>query len=99
MNHSFIISRSSIIGRNIFDMVNSSNSNISIELRRRYEKTPTGDDPFFRVDDPNVDPIGVMDVLKAVPSGKFQMLMTFFYFTLFLSTSTLAYNFAFFLMP
>lgn len=99
MNHSFIISRNSIIGRNMSELVNSSNSNISVEMRRRYEKTPTSDDPYFRVDDPNVDPINIIDVLKAIPMGKFHILAIFFYFTLFLSTSTLAFNFAFFLMP
>jgi hypothetical protein len=62
-------------------------------------KTPVSDDPFFNLDDPNVDPVSVVDVLKAIPYGKFHILMIFIYFMLFFSTSTLAFNFAFFLMP
>ena len=45
------------------------------------------------------DQIQVQDVILAIPKGRFQSIMTFLYITLFLSTSTLAYNFAFFLLP
>jgi hypothetical protein len=40
-----------------------------------------------------------MDVLRMIPFGRFHTIMTIVYFTLFVSTSSLAYNFAFFLMP
>ena len=106
MNHgsSFLIRGSSIIGRNISDLVSSNGdrSNISIEMRRRglSSMSVSGrDDTFFRMDDPEVDPVQVVDVLHAIPLGKFHYLMIVVYFTLFLSTSTLAFNFAFFLMP
>jgi hypothetical protein len=70
MNHSFIISRNSIIGRNMSELVNSSSMSISLEMRRGKSgsKTPVSeDDPFFNIDDPNVDPVSVVDVLRAIP--------------------------------
>lgn len=57
------------------------------------------EDSFFRYDDPDVDPVSVNDVLNTIPFGKFHMVMIILYITLYLSTSTLAYNFAFFLLP
>jgi len=65
MNHSFLISRNSIIGRNISDLLNTSSKsgigNISYEMRGRSRGRSisgvSGDDSFFRTDDPDADPI------------------------------------------
>jgi hypothetical protein len=71
MNHSFIISRNSIIGRNISDLMNTSSKsglgNVSYELRGRSRvRSISGvsdDDSFFRTDDPDSDPIQAVDIL------------------------------------
>eukprot|EP00347_Sterkiella_histriomuscorum_P001230 403372829 len=60
---------------------------------------PASDDSFFKTGDPNVDPIQVTDVMKALPYGKFQKFMSVFYLYMFVTTAFLSFNFAFFLMP
>ena len=57
------------------------------------------EDSFFKYDDPNVDPVTVNDVMNSIPFGRFHYIMIVLYISLYLSTSTLAYNFAFFLLP
>jgi hypothetical protein len=57
------------------------------------------DSSYFRTADPNVDPIQVIDVLKTIPHGKFQKILSILFFVSFLATSTLSFNFAFFLLP
>ena len=57
------------------------------------------DDSFFRMVDPNVDTVTAMDVFRKVPQGRFQTIIIIVYTILFISTATLSYNFAFFLMP
>ena len=104
--NSFILSGSSIIGRNISDLINSSNDRLSVyDMRKRGENSELSksgvsqDEDFFRTEDPDVDPITDVDVLRAVPFGRFHYFISVIYFILFVSTSTLAFNFAFFLMP
>jgi hypothetical protein len=53
------------------------------------------DDPFFM----NNDVIEAQDVFRKVPQGRFQTLIIIIYTILYISTSTLAFNFVFFLMP
>ena len=53
------------------------------------------DDPFFT----NTDIIEAQDVFRKVPQGRFQTLIIIIYTILYISTSTLAFNFVFFLMP
>lgn len=45
------------------------------------------------------DPIQLIEVLKSIPYGKFQKVLALFFFISFLATSTLSFNFAFFLIP
>jgi len=47
----------------------------------------------------NADIVQASDVFRKVPQGKFQMIIIIVYTILFISTATLSYNFAFFLMP
>jgi MFS family permease len=57
------------------------------------------DSQYFKIDDPNADPVTVDEVLSKIPFGYFHKVMILVYFILYLSTSVLAYNFAFFLLP
>ena len=50
------------------------------------------DDPFFT----NTDIIEAQDVFRKVPQGRFQTLIIIIYTILYISTSTLAFNFVFF---
>ena len=45
------------------------------------------------------DIITVPDVIKAIPFGSFQKMLTAVFLISFLATSTISFNFAFFLMP
>ena len=45
------------------------------------------------------DLITVPDVIKAIPFGSFQKMLTTVFLISFLATSTISFNFAFFLMP
>ena len=45
------------------------------------------------------DQITVPEVMKAIPFGKFQKMLTVVFLVSFLATSTISFNFAFFLMP
>ena len=98
---SFIINRRSIIGRrssNVSDIMGK--DGISLEMKKSPgDRSLVKDDSFFRTDDPDVDPVTINDVLEQIPFGRFHWIMIVMYFVLFLSTSTLAFNFAFFLMP
>ena len=99
MYSSFILSKSGIMGYQISDLVGD-NKPMSLELKHRPgDRSPLRDDSFFHTGDPNQDKITAMDVLRKIPHGRFHTIMTLVYFILFISTSTLAYNFAFFLMP
>jgi hypothetical protein len=99
--NSFILHRSSFIGLNVSDLVGE--KGIPLEMKGKSGDASRSfipkDDSFFRTDDPEVDPVQALDVLRVIPFGRFHYLMIFLYFTLFISTSFLAYNFAFFLMP
>jgi len=53
------------------------------------------DDPFFM----NNEVIEAQDVFRKVPQGRFQLFIIILYTILYISTSTLAFNFVFFLMP
>jgi hypothetical protein len=110
--NSFIISRKSIVGRHSSFILSSESAMMrSIELNQRKRAvdgrvssvmeglTPRDDTSWFRIDDPNVDPVEVMHIIEKIPYGSFQKWMILIYLTLFISTSTLAYNFAFFLLP
>jgi hypothetical protein len=101
MNHSFIVRSGSIIGRNLSDLSIRQQDISSLELSRRDKSVVSAnkEDSYFHVGDPDVDPVKEIDVLRAIPQGRFQMLMFFFYFVLFITTSALCFNFAFFLMP
>ena len=110
--NSFIISRKSIVGRHASFIISSDSAMMqSIELNQRKRGVdgrvslfidgphPRDDASWFRIDDPNVDPVEVMHIIEKIPYGRFQKWMILIYLTLFISTSTLAYNFAFFLLP
>jgi hypothetical protein len=45
------------------------------------------------------DLITVPEVMKAIPYGPFQKMLTAVFLISFLATSTISFNFAFFLMP
>ena len=68
MNHSFIVRSGSIIGRNMSGL--ASQSSLSLELTRR-DKSFAKEDSFFKVGDPDVDMVTEVDVLQAVPLGRF----------------------------
>jgi len=68
MNHSFIVRSGSIIGRNMSSL--NSKSDISLELSRR-DFSVAKEDSFFKTGDPEVDMITEVDVVSAIPLGKF----------------------------
>lgn len=99
MYSSFILSKSGIMGYQLSDLVGD-NKPMALEMKNRAgDRSPIRDDSFFHTGDPNQDKITAMDVLRAIPHGRFQHILSIVYFILFISTSTLSYNFAFFLMP
>ena len=57
------------------------------------------DDSFFMTDNPDADPVQIVDILKVIPFGKFHWILITMYTIMMLSTSILSFNFAFFLMP
>ena len=54
---------------------------------------------FFDLNDTPADLISVIDVLRGIPYGRFQKILTMIFLVSFLATSTISFNFAFYLMP
>ena len=72
-------------------------SSISVELKPSKNGLSSADgglsdDSFFRTGDPNVDPVTVIDVMKAIPFGRFQYFMIIFYLTMSMTTALLIAN-------
>ena len=87
------------MGYQISDLVGEGRP-MSLELKHRPgDQSPLRDDSWFMTGDPNADRVTSLEVCKKIPHGRFQRIISLVYFILFISTSTLAYNFAFFLMP
>ena len=99
MYSSFILSKSGIMGYQVSDLVGE-NRPLALEMKSRPgDRSVVRDDSFFHTGDPNQDKISAMDVIRMIPDGRFHHIMVCVYFILFISTSTLSYNFAFLLMP
>ena len=99
MYSSFILSKSGIMGYQVSDLVGE-NRPLALEMKHKPGDRSAGrDDSFFHTGDPNQDKITAMDVIRRIPHGRFHHIMVCVYFILFISTSTLSYNFAFLLMP
>ena len=96
--NSFILAKQSFIARNVTDLNLNADRSVSLDVVMRNHSI-LKDDSFFRTDDPDADPVQIDNVLRVIPFGRFHWILLVIYTILFISTSTLALNFAFFLMP